>query len=174
MAEIRVVLGDITEQTDDAIVNAANEALLPGGGVSGAIHRVAGPLLFYACRELGGCEPGDAKITKGYELPATYVIHTVGPVWEGGDADEDVLLARCYRRSLALAQEHKLKTIAFPSISTGVYEFPIQRAAPIAIRAISEFLHENPDTSLERVTVVCFDSETYDAFRSAAGGATIS
>jgi O-acetyl-ADP-ribose deacetylase (regulator of RNase III) len=127
-------------------------------------------MLFYACRALGGCEPGEAKITEGYELPAKYVIHTVGPVWEDGEAGEDELLARCYQRSLALAHEHRLKTVAFPSISTGVYEFPVARAAPIAIRAIREFLHQHPDASLERVTVVCFDDETYDAFRSAAGG----
>src|ERR671929_672225 len=110
MTEVRVVQGDITKQHDDAVVNAANESLLPGGGVSGAIHRAAGPLLFYACRNLDGCEPGEAKITDGYELPARYVIHTVGPVWEGGEADEDAVLARCYQQSLALADERGLRT----------------------------------------------------------------
>jgi O-acetyl-ADP-ribose deacetylase (regulator of RNase III) len=168
MAEIQIIQGDITEQHVDAIVNAANEALLPGGGVSGAIHRAAGPLLFYACRNLGGCEPGDAKITDAYELPSRFVIHTVGPVWEGGDAGEDELLARCYQRSLALAEEHNLRSIAFPSISTGVYEFPVERAAPVALRAIRDFLDREATAQIERVTIVCFDEDTYETFLAAA------
>jgi O-acetyl-ADP-ribose deacetylase (regulator of RNase III) len=167
MAEIQIIHGDITQQHDDAIVNAANEALLPGGGVSGAIHHAAGPLLFYACRALGGCEPGEAKITEGYDLPARYVIHTVGPVWEGGEAGEDEVLARCYEQSLALAQAHELRSIAFPSISTGTYGFPVEHAAPIALRAIREFLDRQARTSIERVTIVCFDRATYDIFRHA-------
>ncbi len=162
---IEVVQGDITEQQVDAIVNAANNSLLGGGGVDGAVHRAAGPGLLQECHMLGGFATGNAKITDGYNLPARYVIHTVGPVWRGGDHNEDQLLASCYRRSLELANEHGVKTIAFPSISTGVYGFPVERAAPIAVREIAEFLANND--SIEKVTIVCFNQSAYDSFTSA-------
>src|SRR5579885_491430 len=149
-----VVKGDITRQQVDAIVNAANSSLLGGGGVDGAIHRAAGPELLAECRTLGGCDTGEAKITRGYRLPAKHVIHTVGPVWHGGGDDEDELLARCYRNSLALAVQHGLKTVAFPCISTGAFGFPMERAAPLAVREIRNFLER--DDALEKVIVVCF------------------
>ncbi len=160
-----IVQGDITTQSVDAIVNAANTSLLGGGGVDGAIHRAAGPRLLEECRTLGGCPTGEAKITKGYKLPAKWVIHTVGPIWHGGSENEDELLARCYRNSLALAQRHSLKSLAFPSISTGVYSFPVERAAKIALREISAGLEGNP--SLQRVVVVCFDQHTFNVYRLA-------
>jgi len=153
---IQVVLGDITEEETDAIVNAANSTLLGGGGVDGAIHRKAGPELKEECRTLGGCPTGEAKITKGYRLKAKYVIHTVGPVWTGGNAQEDELLTSCYRKSLLLAKEHDIQSISFPAISTGVYGFPKKRAAEIAVREVKKFLEEN---SLS-VRFVCFDKET--------------
>ncbi len=162
---IAVIQGDITEQHVDAIVNAANSSLLGGGGVDGAIHRAAGPELRAECQTLGGCATGQAKITRGYRLPARYVIHTVGPVWHGGQANEDELLASCYRQSLALAVAHGVKTIAFPSISTGAYGFPVERAAPIAIDTIKRFLQT--DTALTRVTIVCFDAATLRVVQSA-------
>lgn len=151
---IQVVEGDITLQAVDAIVNAANTSLLGGGGVDGAIHRAAGPELLAECRTLGGCATGQAKITRGYRLPARYVIHTVGPVWHGGDHGEDELLASCYRNSLALAAQHGLGTLAFPSISTGAYGFPMERAARIAIREIRGFLAAHPE--MKNVRLVCF------------------
>lgn len=151
---IQVVEGDITRQAVDAIVNAANTSLLGGGGVDGAIHRAAGPELLAECRTLGGCATGQAKITRGYRLPARYVIHTVGPVWHGGDHGEDELLASCYRNSLALAVQHGLGTLAFPSISTGAYGFPMERAARIAVREIRGFLAAHPE--MKNVCLVCF------------------
>lgn len=157
---IIIIEGDITKQKVDAIVNAANTSLLGGGGVDGAIHRAAGPELLEECRKLGGCPTGEAKITKGYKLPAKWVIHTVGPVWYGGSANEDEILARCYRNSLSLAEKHKIKTIAFPSISTGAYGFPMERATRIAIKEIKNFLEKN--TSVEKVVLVCFGKSAYD------------
>jgi len=165
LQRIEVVLGDITNMEVDAIVNAANNTLLGGGGVDGAIHRAAGPELLEECRKLNGCETGKAKITKGYRLPAKYVIHTVGPIWRGGNANEDKLLASCYRSSLQLAVENNIKTIAFPSISTGAYRFPVKRAAEIAIREIGRFLLSNE--SIERVFMVCFDEKTMEAYSEA-------
>lgn len=164
-SRIDVVEGDITRQETDAIVNAANSSLLGGGGVDGAIHRAAGPGLLAECRTLNGCSTGQAKITSGYNLPAKWVIHTVGPVWKGGANNEDELLAQCYKNSLALAAEHGVKTIAFPSISTGVYEFPMERAAAIAATEIKQFLTHN--TSIKKVTLVCFGHRAYNIHRDA-------
>jgi O-acetyl-ADP-ribose deacetylase (regulator of RNase III) len=151
---IEVVEGDLTKQAVDAIVNAANTTLLGGGGVDGAIHRAAGPELLAECRKLGGCATGQAKITKGCRLPAKWVIHTVGPVWRDARHGEDELLASCYRSCFALAEQHGLRTIAFPSISTGAYGFPMDRAARIAVRETKRFLEAN--TTVERVLLVCF------------------
>jgi O-acetyl-ADP-ribose deacetylase (regulator of RNase III) len=151
---IEVVEGDIARQAVDAIVNAANTTLLGGGGVDGAIHRAAGPELLEECRKLGGCATGQAKITKAYRLPAKWVIHTVGPVWRGGRHGEDELLASCYRSCFVLAEQQGIRTIAFPSISTGAYGFPMERAARIAVRETKEFLERN--TSVEKVRLVCF------------------
>lgn len=162
---IFIIQGDITRQSCDAIVNAANTSLLGGGGVDGAIHRAAGPDLLAECIPLNGCETGQAKITKGYRLPAKYVIHTPGPIWRGGSRNEPALLASCYRSCLALAREHDCKTVCFPSISTGVYHFPLTQAAEIAIRTIAEVLGEN-DTP-ETVTMVCFDPKTKAAYEDA-------
>ncbi len=162
---LQIERGDITRQQVDAIVNAANSSLLGGGGVDGAIHRAAGPGLREECATLGGCRTGDAKITGGHNLPARWVIHTVGPIWHGGRDDEDELLASCYRRCFALAAEHGVRTIAFPSISTGAYGFPVDRASRIALREIETALRANPE--LERVVVVCFDDVTEGAYRQA-------
>jgi O-acetyl-ADP-ribose deacetylase (regulator of RNase III) len=162
---LEIIIGDITKQKVDAIVNAANQTLLGGGGVDGAIHRAAGTELLRECRTLGGCHTGEAKITGGYNLPAKYVIHTVGPVWHGGDRREDELLAMCYRNSLSLAEKHGVKTIAFPSISTGAYRFPVARASAIAIREITAFLKKNK--TMQKVVVVCFGQEVYAAYQDA-------
>ncbi|HEY5533655.1 MAG TPA: O-acetyl-ADP-ribose deacetylase [Ignavibacteria bacterium] len=151
--------GDITKQNTDAIVNAANKSLLGGGGVDGAIHRAAGKDLLEECRNLGGCNTGEAKITKGYNLNANYVIHTVGPVWYGGDNNEEEKLAECYRNSLQLAVKNKIKSIAFPAISTGIYRFPIEKAVRIAVKEVKNFLEKN--SSIEKVVFVCFDEFTY-------------
>lgn len=151
---LEVVEGDITTQNVDAIVNAANSSLLGGGGVDGAIHRAAGPELLEECRKLGGCPTGEARITRGYKLPAKWVLHTVGPVWRGGRQNEDELLANCYRNSLALAGQHGVHTIAFPSISTGAYGFPMERAARIAVTEVMRFLPDN--SSIQKVVLVCF------------------
>ncbi len=153
--KISWIKADITRLDTDAIVNAANNSLLGGGGVDGAIHRAAGPALLEECRKLNGCETGKAKITRGYRLPAKYVIHTVGPVWYGGNRTEESLLRDCYLNSLRLAEERGLKTVAFPNISTGVYRFPKERAAEIAVDAVKHF----PAVSVEEVIFVCFDEE---------------
>jgi O-acetyl-ADP-ribose deacetylase (regulator of RNase III) len=157
---LEVWQGDITKLEVDAIVNAANSSLLGGGGVDGAIHRAAGPELLHECRLLGGCKTGDAKLTKGYRLPAKFVIHTVGPVWNEGELNEDALLESCYRRSLEIAVKHSVRSIVFPAISTGIYRFPADRAAHIAVTTIRAFFQMNPDSSLERVVLVAFDSST--------------
>jgi len=168
--ESRIVIlkGDITQQTVDAIVNAANTSLLGGGGVDGAIHQAAGPLLLEECKTLGGCRTGEAKITRGYNLPSRHVIHTVGPVWNGGLGDEDQLLAGCYRNSLKLASKHGIRTIAFPSISTGVYRFPVEKAARIALKEIDRFLSDH-DLPAE-VRMICFDKGTYEVYRKGLSG----
>jgi O-acetyl-ADP-ribose deacetylase (regulator of RNase III) len=165
---IEILIGDITEQNTDAIVNAANNSLLGGGGVDGAIHRAAGKELLAECRTLNGCETGEAKITKGYKLPAKYVIHTVGPVWHGGNYNEKVLLASCYRNCLKLASDNNLKTIAFPSISTGAYRFPIEDASEIALTEIIQFLKSN--SSIKKVKIVCFGNEVFEFCREKLGG----
>src|ERR1700749_2182051 len=155
---IQIVQGDITRLNVDAIVNAANTSLLGGGGVDGAIHRAAGPDLLAECRMLHGCETGDAKITKGYRLPARHVIHTVGPVWQDGSLGEDELLASCYRRSIELCRDHELTSVAFPAISTGIYRFPADRAAGIAISTAVDALSASP--TLARVVFCCFSQNS--------------
>ena len=162
---ISLIREDITLLDVDAIVNAANNALLGGGGVDGAIHRAAGPQLLAECRGLGGCETGDAKITNGYNLKARWVIHTVGPVWCGGGHSEEELLARCYRRSLELAERHDVRTIAFPAISAGVYGYPMAQAAQIAVTQIMAYLQG--ESVLERVMLVCFNDRAYQAYSRA-------
>ena len=156
--KIKTILGDITKQNVDAIVNAANTSLLGGGGVDGAIHRAAGPELLAECRTLNGCRTGEAKITKGYRLPAKYVIHTPGPVWHGGAKNEPQLLASCYNSCLKLAVENGCRTVDFPSISTGVYHFPLEKASVIAINTIAAFLEKHPE--IDQVRMVCFDEKT--------------
>ena len=164
---IAVVEGDLTKQKVDAIVNAANTSLLGGGGVDGAIHRAAGPELLEECRKLRGCATGEARITKGYRLPAKWVIHTVGPVWGGGHEGEDELLASCYRNSLTLAEKNGVRTIAFPAISTGVYSFPLERATKIAVTETRKFLETHP--AVEKVIFVCFAKSAYDCYVKTLG-----
>lgn len=164
-SQIEILEADITTLAVDAIVNAANTTLLGGGGVDGAIHRAAGPELLEECRKLGGCATGQAKITKGYRLPAKFVIHTVGPVWSGGKRGEDELLASCYRNSMALAEKHGLASIAFPAISTGAYGFPMQRAAKIAIAEVRKSLDQSK--TVQRVVFACFGQASLEAHKSA-------
>lgn len=165
MLKIELIQNDITKMDVDAIVNAANNSLLGGGGVDGAIHRAAGSLLLKACKPLNGCETGDAKVTPGFKLNVQYVIHTVGPVWNGGKYEEENLLISCYKRSLEIAIDLQVTTIAFPNISTGVYEFPKDKAALIAINTVREFLNENKN-SIETVYFNCWDDENYEIYNS--------
>jgi O-acetyl-ADP-ribose deacetylase (regulator of RNase III) len=162
---IRVVQADITTLAVDAIVNAANTSLLGGGGVDGAIHRAAGPALLKECRLLAGCKTGDAKITQGYRLPARFVIHTAGPVWAGGNSGESQLLASCYSNSLALAEKNGVTSIAFPSISTGIYGYPIERAATIAVNTVNTCLKQG--SSVKEVIFCCFSEEDYQMYKKA-------
>jgi len=162
LGRVKLRLGDITKLSVDAIVNAANTTLLGGGGVDGAIHRAAGPELLEECRRIGGCPTGEARVTKGYRLPAKHVIHTVGPIWRGGKVNEEELLRNCYRNSMKLADENGMKTIAFPSISTGAYGFPIERAAPIALQVVRENLERM--MNLENVILICFSQSDYDVY----------
>ncbi|MEJ5261286.1 MAG: O-acetyl-ADP-ribose deacetylase [Ignavibacterium sp.] len=161
-SKIELHKGDITRLKVDAIVNAANTSLLGGGGVDGAIHRAAGPELLEFNRKLGGCKTGEAKLSPGFKLPAKFIIHTVGPVWQGGTNNEDELLANCYRKSLKLAEDNQIKTIAFPAISTGVYSFPLERATKIAVTEVKKFLEKND--SIEKVIFVCIDDRTYETY----------
>jgi O-acetyl-ADP-ribose deacetylase len=161
---MEAVRGDITKMAVDAVVNAANTSLLGGGGVDGAIHRAAGPQLLEECRGLGGCPTGEARLTRGYRLPAKWVIHTVGPVWRGGDGGEAALLAACYRSSLALAARAGAKTVAFPSISTGAYRFPVEKACRIAVEEVGRFLET--EKSIERVAFVCFSEADLECYRA--------
>jgi O-acetyl-ADP-ribose deacetylase (regulator of RNase III) len=160
--KIEIIIGDITKQNVDAIVNAANKSLLGGGGVDGAIHKAAGFELLNECRILNGCETGQAKITKGYNLPARYVIHTVGPIWNGGQNNENEQLANCYKNSLRLAVENNITSIAFPSISTGVYGFPIERASEIALNEIINFI--KTDSSIENIKIICYGNKPYEIY----------
>jgi len=160
---IKIIKGDITELKVDAIVNAANSSLLGGGGVDGAIHQAAGPELLTECRTLKGCPTGEARITKGYKLPTKFVIHTVGPIWQGGKNNEDKYLADCYRNSLKLATIYEIKSIAFPAISCGIYRFPLSRACNIAIKEVNNFLNQNKLP--EKVIFICFDDRTYSVYK---------
>lgn len=162
--KIKLIQGDITQLKVDAIVNAANSSLLGGGGVDGAIHRAAGSELLVECRQLQGCKTGEAKITKGYKLPAKWIIHTVGPIWSGGQRNEEELLAKCYRNSLALTESNNIETIAFPAISTGVYRFPLELATEIAVKETRFFLELN--SHLDEVTFVAFSDATYNIYRN--------
>jgi O-acetyl-ADP-ribose deacetylase len=164
MGKIELIWGDITEMRTDAIVNAANNSLMGGGGVDGAIHSVAGDKLLEECEKLNGCETGDAKITKGYNLPAKYVIHTVGPIWRGGNNKEKELLASCYLKSLELASKFGIRTIAFPNISTGVYRFPLEMAAQIAIFEVDNYVKTHPE--IEKVVFVAFSKSNFDIYRN--------
>ncbi len=164
--EIEVVVGDITKMSFDAIVNAANSSLLGGGGVDGAIHRAAGPDLVNECRLLGGCKTGQAKVTKGYDLPASHIVHTVGPVWRGGDNGEPELLASCYRESLLAAREVGARTIGIPAISTGIYGYPVEQAADVAVRTIRADVADNPD-AFDRIALVCFSKDAGQVFSEA-------
>jgi O-acetyl-ADP-ribose deacetylase (regulator of RNase III) len=161
--KIEIIQEDITKLKVDAIVNAANTSLLGGGGVDGAIHRAAGPQLLEECQTLGGCPTGEAKITNGYNLPAKFVIHTPGPVWQGGGFQEEKLLADCYNNCLDLARQNSVKTIAFPSISTGVYGFPIEKAARIAAQEVKNFLEKNPE--IEKLYFVCFSTKDFNCYQ---------
>ncbi|TAJ11408.1 O-acetyl-ADP-ribose deacetylase [Marinilabiliaceae bacterium JC017] len=163
MKRIELIKGDITQLKTDAIVNAANSSLLGGGGVDGAIHRTAGPQLLDECKQLNGCPTGEAKITKGYQLPSAFIIHTVGPIWRGGNKNEPTLLKKCYTNSLAIAKQNQLKTIAFPNISTGVYGYPKEAAAQIAITAVKDYLNQNELP--EKVIFVVFDDENYAIYQ---------
>jgi O-acetyl-ADP-ribose deacetylase len=166
-SRIRLDTGDITRLAVDAIVNAANASLLGGGGVDGAIHRAAGPDLLAECRLLGGCPPGEARLTRGYRLPTGHVIHTVGPIWRGGNSGEREILANCYRSCLAIARDRRFRVIAFPAIATGIYGFPREEAAQIAVATVREHLIEN--AAMERVIFVSFDTATLGAYRRALG-----
>jgi O-acetyl-ADP-ribose deacetylase (regulator of RNase III) len=169
MGKVEIIRGDITKIQVDAIVNAANEALMPGGGVSGAIHRAAGPELAEACKAVAPCPTGEARITPGFRLPAKWVIHTVGPIWRGGTQNEPHLLESAYRSSLALAKQYRLRTVAFPSISTGIYGYPLEKAAPIALKVL---LDEAPN--FDALYLVAFDEKTYEAYQKAYESLTAS
>lgn len=165
MTKLKIIQGDITKLSVDAIVNAANEGLMGGGGVDGAIHAAAGPELLAECQAIGGCPTGEARITKGYRLPAKFVIHTVGPVWDDDKSGEPELLRKCYQNSLRLAHGNGIKTIAFPSISTGAFRFPIEKAAPIAIEEINSYIHNHPN-DFDEITIVTHSEKDFNAYQN--------